>query len=106
MISARLLLAGGVAFAAVALGAVAPGVAAQGDRCLTPEERRAKIAGHAVVPLSKAIRAAKVPRREVVRAALCEQNGRLVYVITVLSRDGKVTRARVDAGSGAVLAGH
>jgi len=106
MIPARLLVAGCATFATVVLGAVAPAVAAQGDRCLPPEERRAKIAGHAVVPLSKAIRAAKVPRREVVRAALCEQGGRLVYVLTVLSRDGKVTRARVDAGTGTVLAGH
>ena len=83
-----------------------PAAAAPSDRCLSPEERRAKIAAHAVVPLAKAIRAAKAPRREVVRAALCEQNGRLVYVLTVLGRDGKVTRAIVDAGSGTVLAGH
>ena len=76
------------------------------NHCLSPDERRAKIATHQVVPLSKAMRAAKVGRRELVRASLCERNDRLVYLLTVLGRDGKVTRATVDAGSGTVVAGH
>ncbi len=101
MILARLLFAG-----SLSLAAVAPALAAEQDRCLGPEERRAKIAAHAVIPLAKAIRAAKVTRREVVRAALCEQSGQLVYVLTMLGRDGKVTRARVDAGTGTLIAGH
>ena len=101
MILARYLLALSVLFA----GAV-PVFAAESTRCLSPEERRARIAAHTVVPLTKAIRAAKVTRREVVRAGLCERNGRLVYILTVLGRDGKVTRALVDAGSGSVIAGH
>jgi uncharacterized membrane protein YkoI len=100
MSSARFLLAGCV-FAAAA----APALAAE-HGCLSPEERRAKIAAHAVIPLAKAIREAKVPHREVVRAGLCEQNGRLVYVLTVLAHDGKVTRVRIDADGGAVAAGH
>lgn len=87
------------------LAAAAPVFAAERNRCLTPEERRAKIATHVVVPLAKAMRAVKVPRRELVRASLCEQNGHLVYVLTVLGRDGKVTRATVDAGSGTVIGG-
>lgn len=91
--------------AGLLLSLVVPAAAAQGGRCLNPEERRAKIAARAVIPLAKAIRAAKVARREVVRAGLCEQEGRLVYVLTVLRRDGKVTRVRVDAGNGTVLAG-
>jgi uncharacterized membrane protein YkoI len=101
MILARFLLTGGLL-----LATAASAFAAEHGRCLTPEERRAKIATHAVIPLSKAIRAAKVPRREVVRAALCEQGGILVYVLTVLGRDGKVWRARVDGGNGTVIAGH
>ena len=80
-----------------------PVFAAERNHCLTPEERRAKIATHSVVSLAKAMRAVKVPRRELVRASLCERNGHLVYVLTVLGRDGKVTRATVDAGSGSVI---
>ena len=87
------------------LTAAGPVFAAERNWCLTPEERRAKIAAHAVVPLAKAMRAVKVSRRELVRASLCERNGHLVYVLTLLSRDGNVTRATVDAGSGTVIGG-
>ena len=101
-----MILARNLLTAAVLLGGAAPLFAADAVRCLSPEERRARIAAHAIIPLTKAIKVAKVTRREVVRASLCEQNGRLVYVLTVLGRDGRVTRLVVDAGSGTVLAGH
>lgn len=39
---------------------------------------------------------------EIVRADLCEQGGRLVYVLSVLS-GGKVTKRVVDAKSGQAL---
>ena len=61
------------------------------------------MAGHGVITLAKAIRALKVPHREVVRASLCEHDGHLVYMLTVLGRDGKVTRATVDAANGTVI---
>ncbi len=82
--------------------------AAQADdraRCLTRDQQRAKIAAHAVVPLSKAMRVGKARRGEVVRANLCERGGKLVYVLTVLARDGKVARVTVDAGTGTVISG-
>jgi uncharacterized membrane protein YkoI len=41
----------------------------------------------------------------VVRARLCESQNGLVYMLTVLARDGKVTRVTVDATSGSVLTG-
>jgi uncharacterized membrane protein YkoI len=41
----------------------------------------------------------------VVRARLCEGGKGLVYMLTVLSRDGKVARVTVDATSGSVLTG-
>lgn len=87
------------------LAAAGPLLAAERNRCFTPEERRAKIASHAVIPLAKAMRALKVARRDVVRASLCERNERLVYVLTLLGRDGKVTRATVDADNGTVIVG-
>jgi uncharacterized membrane protein YkoI len=82
---------------------LAPAIAAEPGRCLSPAERRAKIASHDVIPLAKAIRAVKVRRVEVVRANLCERDGRLVYLLTVLPRDGNVMRATVDAATGAVI---
>jgi uncharacterized membrane protein YkoI len=43
------------------------------------------------------------PGAEVVRARLCHHGEDLVYVLTVLARDGKVTRTSVDAASGALV---
>jgi uncharacterized membrane protein YkoI len=101
MVPARpLLIAGFLAGLLVVL--MAPAIAGEHGRCLSPDERRAKIASHAVIPLAKAIRAVKVRRAEVVRANLCERGGRLVYLLTVLPRDGRVVRATVDASTGAV----
>jgi uncharacterized membrane protein YkoI len=42
---------------------------------------------------------------EVVRARLCQRPDRLIYLLTVLARDGKVARAVVDASNGAVIGG-
>jgi uncharacterized membrane protein YkoI len=98
MVPARLFLTAGLL-----LALSAPVLAAEAGRCLSPDERRAKIASHTVIPLAKAIRAIKVRRAEVIRASLCERGGRLVYLLTVLPRDGKVVRATVDAATGAVI---
>jgi len=84
----------------VLFGATAGALAA--DRCLTPNEQKARTASHSVVPLSRAMRAVR-PRGELLRARLCEQSGRLVYVLTVLAGDGKVARASVNAGNGTVI---
>ena len=40
-----------------------------------------------------------------VKARLCRQDKGLVYVLTVLSRSGKVVQARVDAVNGNWLGG-
>jgi uncharacterized membrane protein YkoI len=93
------------AWLVVAAG-LASEAAAAGDRphCLGPEQRRAAIAAHKVVPLSRALRAARGRHTvDVVRARLCEGGGGLVYVLTLLWRDGKVTRVTVDAGNGRLI---
>ena len=89
---------------AVAMSGAA--TAAERAGCLTPDERRAVIAAHKAVPLSRAMRVvkAKVPG-EVVKARLCRRERGLVYVLTVLALDGKVTQARVDAADGQWLEG-
>jgi len=76
--------------------------ASAADRCLSGNEQRAKTATHAVIPLSRAMRAVRA-HGEIIRARLCEHGGRLVYLLTVLARDGKVAEAGVDAGNGAVV---
>jgi uncharacterized membrane protein YkoI len=72
-------------------------------RCLSKEQQRAAIASGKAVALGVALKAVK--RGEVVRARLCESSKGLVYMLTVLARDGKVTRVTVDATSGSVLSG-
>jgi uncharacterized membrane protein YkoI len=93
---------------AIALAAALPSVAGAAERkaCLSPEERRAVIAAHKTVPLVHAMHVVKAKLRgEVVKARLCRQERGLVYVLTVLARDGKVTQARVDAADGQWLEG-
>ena len=79
--------------------------AADGTQCLSTQERRNVAASGKVVPLSKAIRAAKARRTEVVQARLCNGPKGLVYVLTLLAQNGKVTRATVDAASGTLTGG-
>jgi uncharacterized membrane protein YkoI len=98
----RILLIG------AALGSALPGMAAGAERkaCLAPDERRAIIAAHKAVPLARALHVVKAKLGgEVVRARLCRQERGLVYVLTVLAQDGKVTQARVDAADGQWLEG-
>ena len=80
-------------------GAAAATAAHAADRCLSPNEQKAKTAAHAVVPLSRAMRSVK-QHGEIIHALLCERGGRLVYVLTVLAHDGKVARLVVDAVKG------
>jgi uncharacterized membrane protein YkoI len=75
--------------------------AAEPTSCLSPDERRAIIASHQAVPLSRAMNVvkARIPG-DIVKARLCRQEIGLVYVLTVLARNGKVMQARVDAANG------
>src|ERR1043165_10005186 len=76
--------------------------------CLSKTEQRAAISSGEAVTLAQAIRSARGSvrghgSREVVNAKLCREEKGLVYLLTVLSRDGKVTRMTVDATSGKVV---
>jgi len=95
MILTRMTLAG-----MLLLGALAPASAA--DHCLSRTEQKAKAAARAVVPLSRAMRQVK-PHGDVIRARLCERDGHLVYLLTVLGADGKVAQTSIDAANGALL---
>lgn len=74
-------------------------------QCLTQAQRRHVSSSGKVVSLGKAIRAAKARRNEVVDAKLCKGPKGLVYLLTLLAQDGKVTRATVDAASGTLAEG-
>jgi uncharacterized membrane protein YkoI len=80
--------------------------AAERNSCLSPEERRAVIAARKAVPLARAMRVVKARiAGDVLKAQLCRHDRGLVYVLTVLARNGKVTQARVDATDGHWLGG-
>jgi uncharacterized membrane protein YkoI len=85
-------------------GAAGHETSAAEHRCLTPEQRRAAVSGRQAVPLTKVIHLAKSRLKgDIVNARLCEHGKDLVYVLTVLARDGKVTRASIDGASGSFL---
>jgi uncharacterized membrane protein YkoI len=99
-------------FAAGLLALAPEPAAADAPRaCLSKSDQRAAISNGQAVPLAAAmssvrsVRTAKRSRgsREVIKAKLCREPKGLVYVLTVLSKDGKVTHASVDASSGRVV---
>lgn len=74
--------------------------------CLDPKERRAESEAGRVVRLGAAMRVARSRMAgTVVRARLCRGNDGLVYVLTVLARDGKVRLIAVDAVKGTLIGG-
>ena len=87
---------------------VAPAFAADPppDRaCLNKLEQRAAVAAHRAIALADAIRILRErgKRSDMVRAQLCQRDGRLVYVLTMLARNGTVTSAAVDATNGELI---
>jgi uncharacterized membrane protein YkoI len=95
------------AIVVLSIGLAAPTAAAELS-CLSKAEQRAAISNGQAVTLATAIRSVRGSvrgrgAREVVRARLCRQADGLVYVLTVLARDGKVTHTTVDATSGKVV---
>ena len=95
------------AVAALTILSLAPARAAELARvCLDQKERRAEYDTGKVVRLATAIRVAKSRiAGTVVRARLCRGKDGLVYVLTVLARDGKVTRLTVDAVKATLVGG-
>lgn len=80
-------------------------MAAEVSGCLTKEQRQAEQQSGRVVPLAWAKRAVPAHKGEVVGAKLCQRPQGLVYLLTLLARDGKVTRVAVDASSGRLAGG-
>lgn len=75
--------------------------------CLSKAEQRVAVAANKAIPLAQAVKSLRDRghRGELVRASLCRRDERLVYVLTLLARSGKVTRATVDAANGELVTG-
>jgi uncharacterized membrane protein YkoI len=103
MIGLKLAL-GALALTVLGSLAVAPVEAEPRMRCLSRDQQRAAIAERRAVPLATVRRSVRgrVPG-ELVGARLCQEPERLIYLLTVLPRDGKVRRVIVDAKNGAVI---
>jgi uncharacterized membrane protein YkoI len=76
--------------------------------CLSKSEQRAAVASHRAIPLAQAIKSARKHghRGELIGARLCRRGERLVYVLTLLPRNGKVIRESVDAANGELISAH
>ena len=76
--------------------------------CLNKTEQRAALAAHRAIPLAQALNSVRDHRgpAELVRARLCHHGDGLVYVLTLLARNGKVTRTTVDAANGELVTGY
>jgi|SRR3979409_968163 uncharacterized membrane protein YkoI len=97
----------GLAATLAVLAAPAPARADE-KACLGKAEQTAALSNGQTVTLATAIRSARGSvrgrgSREVVRARLCREEKGLVYLLTLLTRDGKVTHTAVDATSGKVV---
>jgi uncharacterized membrane protein YkoI len=94
------------AVASIALAAQVQAPAPDHASCLSHAEQRAAIADGRAIPLAaaKRILRQRIPG-ELLRARLCSGSGRLIYVLTVLTHDGKVRHVTVDATNGTVISG-
>lgn len=100
------LLSAGLLLGAIGLPAVAAD-ASHNETCLTRAEQRASVDASRAISLAQAIKLLRQYRKhsEVVRARLCRRDDKLVYILTLLGRSGKVVEATVDAVSGEFHAG-
>lgn len=93
--------------AALAAATLTPSLADQMSRpvCLSKDQQRVEIASGQVVKLEVALRSVedRRGRRDVINAHLCRGARGLVYMLTVLAGDGKVTRFTIDATNGTLI---
>ncbi len=83
--------------------AAGPCLAAEAPHCLSADEQRAAISSGKAIPLASVIGTLHLAPREMVKARLCQESDRLIYLLTLLGRDGKVKRATVDAANGTLV---
>ena len=72
--------------------------------CLNQSQQKAAIKNGRAITLARTL--AVVRKRapgDIIQARLCRERGTLVYVVTVISRKGKVVRVRVNGATGAYM---
>src|SRR5260370_10209444 len=94
---------GGLLSAVPLMAVPSNGLAAESLHCLTGDEQRAAIANGKTVPLATVIHTLHRAPKDVIKAQLCQEPDRLIYVLTLLGRDGKVRRPMVDRTNRAVV---
>ena len=78
--------------------------AAAETACFTAEEARDHVQKLGLVALHDVVRSARgAGHADLISARLCETNGNMVYMITMLGREGKVTRLTIDARTGNLI---
>ncbi len=102
--SPTIVLAMMLAFAGTGVHAEGTGASRS---CLTAPEVRELVDKAEVVPAARAIHAARTARPgEVVKVRLCRQDGSLLYLVTILAKDGKIRILEVDGRSGTLIERH
>lgn len=72
--------------------------------CLSEAEVREVVNSRVVIPQIQALRLARsTTGGDAIRASLCRVDGGLIYVITMLARDGKLQRVRIKGETGEPL---
>lgn len=75
------------------------------NACLTADEMHSAVnANEAVAPALAHRRAREAAQGDILRMRLCREDGVLMYLVTVLKRDGRVARVTIEAVSGKVAA--
>jgi uncharacterized membrane protein YkoI len=99
-------IAAGLVLVVIGLPAAAADAPEHGS-CLTRAEQGAAVEAKRAISLAQAIKSLRQYRKhsEVVRARLCRRDEKLVYVLTLLGRSGKVVDITIDAVSGEFHAG-
>jgi hypothetical protein len=98
-----------VAFALVLVSPVGPVAAAepQPRACFDRFAQRSAVLGGQAMPLTMALRSLHPHDGDaLLRARLCSGPGSLVYLVTLLSRTGRVTSVTIDARNGTIISGH
>ncbi len=73
--------------------------------CLTAAETRDEVRAHKLLEPFAALKYASQQRKaEALSARLCHTGDEFIYEITLLHRDGRLTRVQMEAGTGRLIA--
>jgi len=82
-----------------------PHAAALKAVCLSPAETRDEVKAHKLLEPFAALKyAAQQRKAEALSARLCHAGDQFIYEITLLHRDGRLTRVQMEAGTGKLIA--